>query len=238
MENSSTQNSGTADAKVERDHIVAEYRQHLVSAEQKSQDDYDKAVVLLSGGALGVSFAFVKDIVGSGGVFVPSLLVCAWTLWALSAAAVLSSYFVSRLALRRTIRQCDQGTIFECKTPGEHFTWLLRCFNVISGLLFIIGVFAMCLFVYFNTPKERLHDRHPTSSSAESPTAAGPAAAETYQGVASGPPRSRVRAAADQALEAETSSTVVLAVAPGQRVQLEVRVQKDHSQQRLDFAVP
>ncbi|WP_134984071.1 hypothetical protein [Xanthomonas axonopodis] len=47
-----------------RDEVDPEYRQWLVVAEQKAQEDYDKTVLTLSGGALGISFAFVKDIVG------------------------------------------------------------------------------------------------------------------------------------------------------------------------------
>lgn len=37
----------------------------LRDADQQAQTDYEKTVLSLSGGALGISFAFVKDIVGS-----------------------------------------------------------------------------------------------------------------------------------------------------------------------------
>ena len=50
------------------DKTLQEYRAHLVSAAQKAQEDFDKTLLALSGGALGVSFAFVKDIVGDGSV--------------------------------------------------------------------------------------------------------------------------------------------------------------------------
>lgn len=43
-----------------------EWREHLVSAEQKSQEDLDKALLSLSGGALGVSLIFLKDVIGQG----------------------------------------------------------------------------------------------------------------------------------------------------------------------------
>jgi len=40
---------------------LQEYRKHLVAAEQQVQADFDKTVLSLSGGALGISFAFVKN---------------------------------------------------------------------------------------------------------------------------------------------------------------------------------
>jgi hypothetical protein len=40
------------------------YRKHLVDSCQKSQEAYDKAVLALSAGALGVTINFVKDIIG------------------------------------------------------------------------------------------------------------------------------------------------------------------------------
>ena len=42
-----------------------EYRNGLIAAEQKSQDDYDKTIISLSGGALAISVVFIKDIMGN-----------------------------------------------------------------------------------------------------------------------------------------------------------------------------
>ena len=41
-----------------------QYRTALSALEQKSQAEYDRLVVLLSGGALGISFAFVEGFIG------------------------------------------------------------------------------------------------------------------------------------------------------------------------------
>jgi hypothetical protein len=38
-----------------------EYRAQLVAVQRKSEEAFDKTVVTLSGGALGVSFAFVTN---------------------------------------------------------------------------------------------------------------------------------------------------------------------------------
>ena len=64
------------------DAALAAYRLHLVAAEQKAQEDFDKTILSLSGGALGVSFVFLKDIVGPEHVAAPAWLFAAWLTWA------------------------------------------------------------------------------------------------------------------------------------------------------------
>jgi hypothetical protein len=93
------------------DTAIQEYRKHCVSAEQKAQDDYDKAVLTLSGGALAISFAFLKDLVGSGPLAQTQLLLWAWLLWSGSIVATLASFWFSQSALRTAIAQVDAGTI-------------------------------------------------------------------------------------------------------------------------------
>src|SRR5690242_8681658 len=82
-----------------------EYRKHCVTAEQKAQEDFDKWVLTLSGGGLGTSFAFIKDLIGTGPLAHPLLLFSAWSAWAVSIVATLASFFFSQLALRTAIRQ-------------------------------------------------------------------------------------------------------------------------------------
>lgn len=133
-----------------------EYRQWLVQAEQKAQDDYDKTVLTLSGGALAISFAFVKDIIGDKPIEQSWLLIGAWIAWAASTMVMLTSYYVSRLALRKAIEQCDDRSIEECETPGGIFTLILRKLNVAGAILFFGGVCLMAAFVNVNIAKREV----------------------------------------------------------------------------------
>ena len=49
------------------------YVKNLLDCEQQAIDQFDKAIMTLSGGAIAISFAFLKDIVRSGFIsdFVP-----------------------------------------------------------------------------------------------------------------------------------------------------------------------
>src|SRR5436190_223645 len=63
------------------DKQTQEYRAHLVEARQKAFEDFDKTVLLLSGGALGVSITFVKDLIGPGILFCKGCLLSSWACW-------------------------------------------------------------------------------------------------------------------------------------------------------------
>jgi hypothetical protein len=153
-----------------KDEVDPAYRQWLVAAEQKAQEDFDKTVLALSGGALGISFVFVKDIVGSNPIHHTNWLVLAWVAWALSTFVVLASFFLSRQALRRAIEQCDDGTIF-CQPPGGFFSKATRWLNASGAVLFFIGVCLMAAFVYQNlASRDSTHDRQKTSQSTTTPT--------------------------------------------------------------------
>lgn len=128
---------------------LQEYRTHLVTAYQKALEDYDKAIMSLSGGALGVSFAFIKDIIGSGPVINKALLFGSWVCWGTSVSSVAASFFVSQLALRHAIKQVDSGEAYS-QRPGGAYSRLTAVLNVLGGLLFLSGVILIALFVWYN----------------------------------------------------------------------------------------
>jgi hypothetical protein len=129
--------------------IIGEYRGLLIQTEQKSQAEFDKGVLALSGGALGLSFAFTKDIVGTAHLGHIGFLLAAWISWALSSTSVLMSFFTSHLALRKAIRQLDQGTIGAERAGGW---WDLITANLNLGglLLFLFGLAMMIVFLNHN----------------------------------------------------------------------------------------
>jgi len=136
-----------------------EYRNQLIAADQTQQESFDKTVLALSGGALGVTFAFIKDIVGSGTIISPLLITLAWILWGLSVCFNLISFFSSHLSLISIIQDIDESikkNTFEnflekpnVKSRGI-FTSIL---NILSGSFFVIGVILTAIFVFENFAK-------------------------------------------------------------------------------------
>lgn len=123
---------------------LADYRQHLVLAQQKAQDDYDKTLVLLAGGALGLSFS---KYVGAGAAHPSVWLLSAWICWGISLTIVLASFLLSHRALRRAIEQTDARTVHTERVGGRWST-ALNIFNFSAGGFFVVGIFLMVVFVW------------------------------------------------------------------------------------------
>jgi hypothetical protein len=94
--------------KLERRYILpAEDRKVYEEAYQKQSAAYDKAVLSLSGGALGLSITFIRQIVHGtpSGIL---LLELAWGGFALSILAIFVSMLTSQWALQKAVCQTDE----------------------------------------------------------------------------------------------------------------------------------
>lgn len=127
------------------------YRKLLQDLEHKAQEQYDKTILMLSGGALGISFTFLKDIVTVNEATNIWLIVLAWAAWTLSCSAILWSFYSSRLAMRQAIKDLDSGA--ESKNKSDLWTSIL---NFSAGLLFVIGLVLMITFSYFNLGEKQM----------------------------------------------------------------------------------
>jgi hypothetical protein len=119
------------------------YRQHLVEAREKAQADYDKTIVLLAGGALGLSLTFVSDIVGNDVPLATSSLSWGWSLLVASLLTILASFCISRLALLGAIQRFDRG---DRRAHAGTWSRLTEFFNLLAGAILIAG---LSLVVYF-----------------------------------------------------------------------------------------
>ena len=131
------------------------YRTELIGAEQKAQEEYDKTVFALSGGAFGISFAFADSFL-TGAPIQPGWLLSAWIAWGISITSVLFSFFFSNKALRKTVEQVDRAvsnndldSIYG-ETPGGRYTGITSFLNIVGGLLFLLGAILLVVFVYHN----------------------------------------------------------------------------------------
>lgn len=130
------------------------YREKLQELETRMQSEYDKAVMTLSGGAIGISFAFIKDICLDRYFRTPGLLIAAWIIWGMSIVSVLFSYQFSVLAMRKAVDQLDESRRTGVPIDPEEFggfynkwTWAL---NFTGGALFLVGVMLLGIFVSKN----------------------------------------------------------------------------------------
>jgi hypothetical protein len=121
------------------------YRQWLVEAYQKSSDAYDKAVMTLAGGALGISLAFVHQVAPHPTH--KTWLAVSWVLLAVSLLLIFLSFWTSQQTLLREINKRDRRKVWPSwDIPG----WSTTILNAASGLAFIAGVACLVRFAWFN----------------------------------------------------------------------------------------
>lgn len=128
---------------------IEEFRTKLDELERKSQESYDKAILTLSGGALGITISFVEHVIGEDRVINKDLLLASWICWGLSLLCILFSFYSSQLALRKAIRQLDGGTLGK-ETAGGWPDSVTAALNAGGGLFFLIGAFVFVFFAYNN----------------------------------------------------------------------------------------
>ena len=125
---------------------ASEYRSLLISGEQKAQTDFDKTIIALSGGALGVTFAFAERIIGTTTQVRMAALEAAWISWVVSLASVLLSHYFSAIAMRHALKQYDAG-----KLPGERvggvYDVIILVLNAFGGVAFLVGAVAAGFFI-------------------------------------------------------------------------------------------
>jgi heme/copper-type cytochrome/quinol oxidase subunit 1 len=154
-----------------------EYLKSLRESEFQAIDQFDKVILALAGGAFGVSFAFLKDIVKANAVIGKNYLTCAWFFWCVSLGVNLLSFYLSHLSMRGAQRRYGGGEHDEAKLRGCSGKLVMIC-NPVSGVAFIIGLICMSIFVTRNLHDAR--DSQPAANNAQAATTTStPAATAT-----------------------------------------------------------
>jgi len=126
----------------------------------KVSERFEKTIFLISGGALGISMTFIKEIV-SAPLYVPCLLYCAWVFLAASLVSCLWSLNYSLKAnhkkveiLDETQRQQQNKSIGQLEQTNESsiphgkvIDWL----NWAAVICLTVGILSLIFFVVLNT---------------------------------------------------------------------------------------
>jgi hypothetical protein len=125
------------------------YRNLLVAADQKASEAYDKAVMTLAGGALGLSLTFVRQIVKTPRPESLWRLEVSWLCLTLSLGFILVSMLWSQWALRKAMRQVDEFSLQGARAGGG-FAIFTAVLNVLSGLSLLVGIGFLAWFSISN----------------------------------------------------------------------------------------
>ena len=135
------------------------YVTQLRDARERASTTYCKAVMTLSGGALALSLAFIRDVTGDDGYVIGGdLLVWSWISFAGSIAAILMAMLMSQASLRGMIKQ-----VYANKPPaleGRWYTIVTTCLNVLAAAGFVVGVVLLALVASQNFGEEATGDEY------------------------------------------------------------------------------
>jgi hypothetical protein len=128
-------------------------RQSYDNAELEVSGRYDKWILTLSGGALGLSITFIDKIAKHPTIDTLCWLKVAWACLVLSLLTALLSLVTSQSAIRENRRELDNAHREE-RSPRlsfpRWFTWITNGLNWGALLLFILGATFLCVFSFKN----------------------------------------------------------------------------------------
>lgn len=131
------------------DHVNLEYWRALASADHAASQDYDKAVMALAGGALGLSLSFIKDVVKEPVPGSVAWIAASWMLLTIALLSTLVSMLASQRALRTAMRQLRGGG-GAADHPGGAWSRVTHVCNASAALMLVLGLAGMICFATLN----------------------------------------------------------------------------------------
>ena len=117
---------------------------------QSSTDSFDTNMLTLSSGALGISLAFIKDIVPLGQAkWLPSLLI-SWVSFAVCILATVISFRVSKAALKKQEERIRKVFAERTQVVANQKARLLHFCTEVTTYFFLGGLICTMLFVVIN----------------------------------------------------------------------------------------
>ncbi len=136
-----------------REGLYTETRKDLLARQLSNAEQFDKAVLTLSSGALGLSLAFIKDVVPIDEAQGFAVLVFSWWLFSFAIISTVISFIVSQLAIARQLTYARKYYIdnkSEYSKKRNIWAEVTDYLNCLSGVLFVVAVVLTVTFVSSN----------------------------------------------------------------------------------------
>jgi hypothetical protein len=136
----------------EMEKVYRDFEAELFKRELSNSENYDKAILASASGGLGLSMAFIKDVVHLPTAQHLWCLKLSWVVLSLAILAVIGSFQLSQRALgwerARALRVCNEekGAENEVNQLNKATVWT----NLAAGVCFVFGVALTMGFVWTN----------------------------------------------------------------------------------------
>lgn len=122
------------------------YLDQLNKAYIESSSQFDKQVLFIASGALGISLAFIKDIVKLDVATNKVLLLLAWIFFGAVILICILSHYTSLKAIKYRIENLYQKK----DKISKRFDWWTQAFNILMMLFLTTGLTLLFVFIGFN----------------------------------------------------------------------------------------
>ena len=128
-------------------------RKLLIEAQQQSYQQFDKAILTLSSGGLGVSIIFLRDILPLEQITNYCFLIGSWILFTISITCTLISFLTSQYACDDQLKLIDAYFLkkdLDVSTKKNRFAQITEGLNISAAVFFILAVISTTMFVSIN----------------------------------------------------------------------------------------
>jgi len=153
----------------ERYKTYVKERDNALEAKLKVSERFEKTIFLISGGALGLSLTFIKDVVPAP-FFLPYFLYLAWSFLAISLCLCLVSLYCSLEAFHKKVENLDKAErqqqynlnsqLVQTGQSSVPYGNVIDRLNLIAVICLCVGIIALIVFTIINTAFN-LHDAEP-----------------------------------------------------------------------------
>lgn len=125
-------------------------RKLLIDAQQQSYQQFDKAILTLSSGGLGVSIIFLRDILPFEQITNYYFLIGSWILFTISITCTLVSFLTSQYAYNEQLELINRYFLnkdSDALTKKNTFAQITGGLNISAAVFFILAVISTIMFV-------------------------------------------------------------------------------------------
>ncbi len=141
------------DAKEENRKIYASFRDYLLKGQMSNSENFDKSILSLSSAALGISLAFIKDIVKiKDAQFVWSLKL-SWILFTIAIISTVVSFATSQRSITIQLVYAEKYYLEEKNEYLNKKNWwtsITKFLNTFSAIIFVLAIILTVVFVIIN----------------------------------------------------------------------------------------
>jgi hypothetical protein len=129
-----------------------EYRKSLLIEKSKSDDDFEKYITLISSGGLGITIAYMNQIVPLKAAIVIWVLLTGWILLIATLFLNLYSHYKASKDKEDTINDIDEDIPYDCLMKNiENRNKIINNLNFWSIICLGLGLLSIILFTIINS---------------------------------------------------------------------------------------